>query len=135
MADQFELFLETLAPEQRALPGVNRDFFQRFNRCQMALLATAGLPARQTMAIEAELIRVPGTGALEIIAHCVARIQPYLDMELQLTPQLRMALAEEADHFGEGMYDGKKLLCLSDEELGKAYLDAAVSYIQSQGLW
>lgn len=135
MADQFELFLETLAPEQRALPGVNREFFQRFNRCQMALLATAGLPARQTMAIEAELIRVPGVGTLEVVAHCIARIQPYLDMELQLTPQLRKALAEEADHMGEGIYDEKELLCLSDEELGRAYLDAAVSYIQSQGLW
>lgn len=135
MADPYELFLDSLGPELRTLPGINRDFFNRFTTCQMDILQKAGLPARQTAAIEAELIRCPGVGTLEIVAHCVARIPPYLDMELQLTPQLRTELAEDADCHGEGFYQKEELMLLPDQELGRAYLDAAVMYVQSQGLW
>lgn len=131
MSDQFEKFKDSLDGLKNN-PIVTVDLFHRFNAENMGLLGEADLTPTQIAAISAELIKSPGAGTLEILAHSLIG-SPYVpDLGIKLSEKTRIALATEADFAGEGMYELKTLLTYSDEELAKAYLDAVISYVRSQ---
>lgn len=129
--DRFEAFKNSLEGLENC-PTVTPDLMKRFESAQMKKLAETTLTAAQKMAIEAELIRSPGAGTLEIIAHSLIGSPHVTSLGITLSEDLRREFAAEADFAGEGMYQASELLKLPDSELARAYLDAIIAYTQSQ---
>jgi hypothetical protein len=129
--NRFEAFKNSLDGLANC-PTVTRDLMESFDSAQMKKLAESSLTYTQKMAIEAELIRSPGAGTLEIIAHSLIGSPHVPDLGIVLSDLLRQELAEEADYAGEGLYQASELLKLPDHELARSYLNAIIAYTQSQ---